>query len=158
MSTTYKQSHRLFFCFTSVFDNLHLFEDRIASTSFYHYTDALNREGRYDETIQFYMGLSELLKAKAGMLTTLEVMIALIHNRRTKEVWDIIEKNDNHSFSCSNVGPNTVTVNVTDVNGNTGTQTAIITIQDNVAPLAICQDRTVQLDINGNWVYNYKTT
>ena len=53
------------------------------------------------------------------------------------------------SFDCSNVGPNTVTLTVTDVNGNASTCTSTVTVEDNVAPDAICQDITVQLDASG---------
>ena len=56
---------------------------------------------------------------------------------------------DNTTFDCSNVGANTVTLTVTDVNGNSSTCTATVTVEDNVAPTAICQDITVQLDANG---------
>ncbi|MCB9233481.1 MAG: cadherin-like domain-containing protein [Bacteroidia bacterium] len=54
------------------------------------------------------------------------------------------------SFNCSNVGSNGVTLTVTDVNGNVSTCTASVTVEDNVAPIANCQDVTVQLDANGN--------
>jgi hypothetical protein len=54
------------------------------------------------------------------------------------------------TFDCSNVGPNTVTLTVTDNNGNVSTCTAVATVEDNVAPLALCQDITVQLDATGN--------
>ncbi|WP_216663623.1 HYR domain-containing protein [Lentimicrobium sp. L6] len=53
-------------------------------------------------------------------------------------------------FDCSNVGPNTVELLVTDVNGNQNTESAIVTIIDEVAPIAICQDITIQLDATGN--------
>ena len=43
------------------------------------------------------------------------------------------------SFDCSSVGPNTVTLTVTDNNNNVSTTTAIVTVEDNVAPTAICQ-------------------
>ena len=56
---------------------------------------------------------------------------------------------DNSSFDCTDVGANTVTLTVTDDNSNVSTCTATITVQDNVAPTAICQDLTVQLDANG---------
>lgn len=56
---------------------------------------------------------------------------------------------DNTSFDCSNVGNNTVTLTVTDVNGNQSTCTATVTVEDNVAPNAICQDLTIQLDASG---------
>ena len=39
---------------------------------------------------------------------------------------------------------------VTDVNGNTSTCTSIVTVQDLVPPVAICQNVTVNLDVNGN--------
>jgi len=54
------------------------------------------------------------------------------------------------SFDCSNVGANTVTLTVTDVNGNVSTCNATITVQDNVAPVALCQNLTIQLDASGN--------
>ncbi|MCB0524885.1 MAG: T9SS type A sorting domain-containing protein [Lewinellaceae bacterium] len=53
-------------------------------------------------------------------------------------------------FDCSNVGVNVVTLIATDVNNNTGTCTATITVQDNIPPTTICQNATVQLDANGN--------
>jgi len=54
------------------------------------------------------------------------------------------------AFNCSHVGGNTVTLTVTDVNGQTSTCTSTVTVQDNVAPNAICQNVTVQLDNTGN--------
>ena len=56
---------------------------------------------------------------------------------------------DKMNFTCADVGANTVTMTVTDINGNTGTCTSTVTVQDNVAPIAICQDLTVQLDASG---------
>ena len=53
-------------------------------------------------------------------------------------------------FDCSNIGQNTVTLTVTDVNGNASTATANVTVQDNISPTAITQDITVDLDANGN--------
>jgi hypothetical protein len=54
------------------------------------------------------------------------------------------------AFTCAEVGANTVTLTVTDVNGNTSTCTATVTVEDNVPPVAVCQDVTVQLDAAGN--------
>ncbi|MDT0622607.1 BspA family leucine-rich repeat surface protein [Croceitalea vernalis] len=54
------------------------------------------------------------------------------------------------SFSTSNVGVNTVTLTVTDTSGNSATCTANVTVEDNVAPNAVCQSITVQLDGNGS--------
>ncbi|MES2800795.1 MAG: HYR domain-containing protein [Bacteroidota bacterium] len=54
------------------------------------------------------------------------------------------------TFSCSDIGPNTVTVTVTDASGNSASATAIVTIIDNMAPTAICQNVTIALDAAGN--------
>ena len=54
------------------------------------------------------------------------------------------------NFNCSNIGPNTVTLTVTDVNGNVSTCTATATVEDNVVPVTVCQDITVQLNATGN--------
>lgn len=52
------------------------------------------------------------------------------------------------NFSCANVGPNTVTLTVTDASGNTDTESAIVNVEDNITPTAIAQDITVQLTGN----------
>ncbi|WP_289024669.1 hypothetical protein, partial [uncultured Salegentibacter sp.] len=48
-----------------------------------------------------------------------------------------------------NVGPNTVTLTVVDNNQNETTATAKVTVEDNVAPVALAKDFTVRLDANG---------
>ncbi|NDP26352.1 MAG: HYR domain-containing protein, partial [Flavobacterium sp.] len=56
-----------------------------------------------------------------------------------------------NTFTCANVGaPVSVVLKVTDNSGNFATATAIVTVQDPVAPIAIAQDVTVQLDNTGN--------
>jgi large repetitive protein len=57
---------------------------------------------------------------------------------------------DKDSFDCSNVGANTVTLTVTDNNGNTSTENATVTVEDNIAPVVNTQNLTIQLDENGN--------
>jgi hypothetical protein len=52
-------------------------------------------------------------------------------------------------FGCSEVGPNTEILTVTDVNGNTSTCTSTITVEDFIAPIAVCQDITIQLNVIG---------
>ena len=62
---------------------------------------------------------------------------------------------DIDTFDCSNVGtPVTVTLTGTDDNGNQNTCTATVTVEDNVAPTALCQAQTVQLDATGNLTLN----
>ncbi|MDY8134625.1 HYR domain-containing protein [Aquimarina sp. 2201CG5-10] len=57
---------------------------------------------------------------------------------------------DTDTFDCSDVGANTVTLTVTDTNGNSDTCTAIVTVEDMVQPTVVCQDITIQLDATGN--------
>ena len=56
---------------------------------------------------------------------------------------------DQTEFDCSHVGANTVTLTVTDDNGNVSTCESTVTVEDNVDPIALCQDLTIQLDDNG---------
>ncbi|TKB97938.1 putative Ig domain-containing protein [Pedobacter cryophilus] len=52
---------------------------------------------------------------------------------------------DKTAFDCSNVGANTVTLTVTDVNGNVSTATALVTVVDAIAPTVITQNISVAL-------------
>jgi hypothetical protein len=54
------------------------------------------------------------------------------------------------AFTCANVGPNAVTLTVTDKNGNISTCSSVVTVNDNTPPLAVCQNLTVTLDATGN--------
>ena len=56
---------------------------------------------------------------------------------------------DIDTFDCSNVGDNTVVLTVTDVNGNTSTCTAIVTVADSTAPVLVCQDFTIEIGPDG---------
>ncbi len=54
------------------------------------------------------------------------------------------------SFDCTDVGANTVTLTVTDAAGNSDNCTATVTVVDNIAPIAACQNFTANLDATGN--------
>src|SRR5206468_11509182 len=56
---------------------------------------------------------------------------------------------DKNTFTCANVGPNTVKLTVTDNNDNVATCDAIVTVVDSVLPTALCKNITVQLDASG---------
>jgi hypothetical protein len=56
---------------------------------------------------------------------------------------------DNDTFNCDDIGTNSVTLTVTDVNGNSENCTATITVEDAIFPTIICQNLVVQLDANG---------
>ena len=55
-----------------------------------------------------------------------------------------------NTFSCGNVGDNTVTLTVVDIHGNTNTNTATVTIKDKTPPTVITKSATVYLDHSGN--------
>ncbi|MCP4128942.1 MAG: hypothetical protein GY753_18075, partial [Gammaproteobacteria bacterium] len=54
------------------------------------------------------------------------------------------------TFTCSDIGANTVTLTSTDGSGNSSSCTATVTVEDNTPPILVCQDITVQLDTSGN--------
>ena len=54
-----------------------------------------------------------------------------------------------NSFTCNDVGVNSVVLTVTDSANQTATCTANVTIQDNIVPTVVTQDATLQLDANG---------
>ena len=56
---------------------------------------------------------------------------------------------NNGSWSCANVGPNGVVLTVTDVNANTSTCSATVTVQDTIKPIAVCQNITAYLSAGG---------
>ena len=57
---------------------------------------------------------------------------------------------DVFSFTCADLGVNTVTLTVTDVNGNSANGTAMVTVEDNINPTAVTQNIVVALDASGN--------
>lgn len=54
------------------------------------------------------------------------------------------------NFNCHDVGNNNVTLTVNDVNGNSASAVAVITVQDITPPNAFAQNIVVQLDNTGN--------
>ena len=52
-------------------------------------------------------------------------------------------------FDCANLGANTVTLSVTDEEGNVGSATVTVTVVDDIAPVAVANDITIEIDANG---------
>ncbi|RXJ52128.1 GEVED domain-containing protein, partial [Gelidibacter gilvus] len=55
-----------------------------------------------------------------------------------------------NTFDCSNIGANTVTLTLTDVNGNVSSATATVTVNDVTLAQVITQDISIDLDANGD--------
>ena len=56
---------------------------------------------------------------------------------------------DIDAFTCSEIGESTVTLTVSDPSGNSSSCTATVTVEDVLAPTALCQDISVNLDAGG---------
>lgn len=67
----------------------------------------------------------------------------------------IVSKSDNcgivftdifpNNFTCADIGENIVSITVIDINGNATMEMVTVTVQDNSAPSAMCQDITVTI-------------
>ncbi|QIH39419.1 T9SS type A sorting domain-containing protein [Flavobacterium sp. Sr18] len=81
---------------------------------------------------------------------TASIVVADVNNGSTDNCGISLVELDKMAFTCANVGANTVTLKVTDNNGNVATQTAVITVEDKIAPMVITKNITVQLDASSN--------
>ena len=57
---------------------------------------------------------------------------------------------DVSSFTCAELGANTVVVTAADANGNSVNQSITVTVEDNIDPVLTVSDITLVLDANGN--------
>ncbi len=67
---------------------------------------------------------------------------------------DLIFVLSNDSFDCGDIGENTVDVTVTDLSGNSTNCSATVTVVDNIAPICILQDITINIDSDNNATIN----
>ena len=81
----------------------------------------------------------------AGSITTNNVFQSGADNCGTVNQVSVLP----NTFTCSNLGANTVTLTVNDGHGNTNTCTAVVMVVDNSVPTVICKNAMVNLDNNG---------
>ncbi|MCB9298944.1 MAG: SBBP repeat-containing protein, partial [Lewinellaceae bacterium] len=55
-----------------------------------------------------------------------------------------------NTFSCADAGPQTVTLTVTDVNNESSSCNAQVTVKDEMPPVARCRNRTIELNAAGS--------
>ncbi|BFP42056.1 hypothetical protein FGF1_29010 [Flavobacteriaceae bacterium GF1] len=75
---------------------------------------------------------------------------AFVDNGSSDACGDVSLDLSQSSFTATDLGTHTVTLTVTDGSNNTTTCEAEITVEDNLAPTAICQDITLELDETGS--------
>ena len=78
------------------------------------------------------------------------ITTALIDNGSTDNCGITSLTLDQTTFTCADVGTNTVILTATDLAGNSASQTATVTVEDNVLPTPVAQNVTVQLDASGS--------
>jgi DICT domain-containing protein len=100
--------------------------------------------------IQKPVTITKNITVQLDALGTASIVAADINNGSTDACGISLLALDKTSFTCANVGVNTVTLKVTDVNGNVASQTAIVKVEDKIAPVVVTKNITVQLDAAGN--------
>ena len=96
--------------------------------------------------ININLGLSP-----SGLIFVQKDLIVTAYADNCSDKDDITITLSEDTLSCDDVGPNgiTVVVTATDEAGNQSQCDAVVNIQENVNPVAKCQDVTIQLEANG---------
>lgn len=84
-----------------------------------------------------------------GQDGTVSISPDAIDNGSTDDCQIVSMTLDVSSFSCDDIGENEVALTVTDAAGNVSTETAVVTVVDNMPPNLVLQNITVSLDANG---------
>ena len=89
-----------------------------------------------------------------GMYTLSETDIEAMNDDDTEDnctaYGKLVVTVDDDSYDCNDIGVVPVVLSVADASGNVGTCATTVTVEDNILPVAVCQDITIELDYNGN--------
>ncbi len=69
---------------------------------------------------------------------TVTISAGMVNNGSADNCSDVMLSLSTTTFTCANLGPNTVTLTVTDVCGNVSTATAVVTVTDETDPVVSC--------------------
>ncbi|WP_273445147.1 HYR domain-containing protein, partial [Neolewinella agarilytica] len=84
-----------------------------------------------------------------GSIATDDNTMSQIDGGSTDNCGPLTFSEDITDFDCADIGPNTVTLTVTDPSGNVTTCDATVTVEDMVPPTLVCQDVAVFIDDMG---------
>lgn len=85
------------------------------------------------------------ITANLGANGLIKVLPTAVNNGSSDNCGFVMTLTPN-TFTCSNIGLNTVTLKVTDNGGNTATCTARVTVKDVTGPSALCKNATILLN------------
>ncbi len=81
--------------------------------------------------------------------TTVSIAATSINNGSTDNCAIQSYTLNQSTFTCGNLGSNTVTLTVTDSSGNPGTCTSVVNVLDTISPVPNCNNLTVQISAGG---------
>lgn len=97
----------------------------------------------------------QVVDLAAPMISVQDIVMSLDANGQASITADMLDNNstdncgivertiDVSTFTCANIGPNAVVLKVVDASGNQSSGTAIVNVQDNIAPAISCPDNIV---------------
>jgi Secretion system C-terminal sorting domain len=117
-------------------------------------TDAESKVSTQDVTITVVdkikpVAIAKNITVQLDATGKVSILPAQINNSSTDNCSITEYSLDVSSFSCSNLGPNTVNLTVTDGSGNTSTAAAIVTVTDSTKPTVLTKAISVQLNASG---------
>lgn len=123
------------------------------------YTLTITNPGANDIVETYTVGVADVtnpvvntqnINAVLDAMGNATISAADVNNNSTDECGIASMSIDKSAFTCADLGANTVMLTVTDVNGNSSSAPAVVTVIDNTAPNMATQDISIYLDASGN--------